>query len=69
MPKKKTQTEESWHYCHECQIERGGKVPKNGHQGITVMFGKCLKCGLDGMCLIPNADYDWPKSGKKAWFD
>lgn len=57
---------EDWRYCHECQIKRGGKVPKWGHNGITVTKGKCGIC-CEEKTLIPNNDYNWP--GKSAWID
>lgn len=66
-PKKSTK-QESWHYCHSCQIKRGAKMPEGGQMAITVMTGKCSGCKKKDT-LIPNADYDWPKQGRKAWFD
>lgn len=60
---------ESWHYCHDCQIERGGRVPKFGHMGITVTKGECRLCNKKDVTLIPNGDYDWPKEGIKAVWD
>ncbi len=60
--------EQDWHYCHACQMKRGGETPKN--QGpITVSKGKCSMCKKDKQTLIPNMDYNWPKKGQKAWFD
>jgi len=58
---------EDWHYCHECQVKRGGVFPKN-QMGITVMEGVCSGCG-EKKTLIPNNDYHWPKQGKRAWVD
>lgn len=49
-----------WHYCNDCQLKRGGKVPKFGHRGITVMMGECTICGDKEATLVPNADYIWP---------
>lgn len=67
LPKRKhTGQKEDWHYCHPCQIKRGGKVPKGGHTGITVTSGKCSMCG-NGAMLIPNADYIW--KGKPYLWD
>lgn len=67
-PKKKALKPEDWHYCHACQLKRGGVPPKRGMNGITVMGGKCSGCGLYST-LIPSSDYDWPKKGKKAAWD
>lgn len=64
---KPTKNKEDWHYCHKCQIKRGGKVPKGGHKGITVTVGKCSMCGDKGVMLIPNADYVW--KGKQYLWD
>lgn len=47
-------------YCHACQIKRGGKVPRGGHDGITVYGGVCDGCNEPGT-LVPSCDYDWPK--------
>lgn len=55
-------------HCHACQVKRGGKVPKWGHAGITVTRGKCAGCGKV-KTLVPESDYDWPRSGRKAVFD
>jgi hypothetical protein len=63
--KKKPKVKE---YCHECQLDRGGKVPSFGHIGITVHAGKCATCKRDTM-LVPSSDYDWPKIGRKAVWD
>lgn len=67
MTKKKKKEQEDWHYCHSCQIARGGTMPDPG-KAITVMGGTCSRCG-EKSTLIPNNDYDWPKKGKRAWFD
>lgn len=53
-----------WHYCHECQIKRGGKVPKN-QGGITMTSGICSLCGLK-KTLVPNDDYVW-KDKNAVW--
>lgn len=56
--------EQDWHYCHDCQLKRGGKVPKN--QGaITVCGGICSMCSEE-KTLVPNEDYIW-KGGFYAW--
>lgn len=52
--------ESDWHFCNPCQIKRGGKIPKDGHLGITVMCGTCRLCGLTKQTLVPNDDYIWP---------
>lgn len=57
----------AWHYCHPCQIKRGGVMPK-GVSSITATHGQCSMCGKM-QSLIPNDDYDWPKKGKKAVWD
>lgn len=57
-----------WHYCHKCQMARGAKLPKGGQGAITVTSGECGLCGKQAT-LVPNNDYDWPKKGRKAWFD
>ena len=59
----------SWHYCHDCQIKAGGRVPKWGHMGITVVVGDCDGCGKKDATLVPNTDYDWPKEGVGAIWD
>lgn len=60
---------EDWHYCHDCQIARGAKEPKRGLSGITITWGICSGCGKENQWLVPNADYDWPKLGLRAWGD
>ena len=58
--------QEDWHYCHTCQVARGGRLDESAC--ITVMEGKCSLCKKVAT-LIPTRDYDWPKQGRKAWFD
>lgn len=68
MTKKKKPEVEHYAYCHSCQLERGAKVPDGGQRGITVTFGLCPLCKNEDT-MIPNVDYDWPETGKKAIFD
>lgn len=66
-----SEEKDDWHYCHECQIERGGEVPKYWEDGkmiVTMTKGKCSKCGEENF-LVPNVDYDWPEKGEKAIWD
>lgn len=67
MKREKIQSEPSWNNCHECQIKRGGKVPKGGFMGITVTMGTCSICKKEKVTLIPERDYNW--KNKKAVFD
>lgn len=55
-------------YCHECQLDRGARVPGDGIVG-TVSVGTCSKCLKTSIGLVPSSDYDWPKEGKKAIWD
>jgi hypothetical protein len=55
-------------WCHKCQLKRGGKVPKRGHNGITVHAGVCGGC-KKRTTIVPSCDYDWPKKGLKAVWD
>lgn len=57
---------QDWHYCHTCQLQRGGKVPKENYAN-TVMSGKCSRCKQPDVTLCPNADYFWP--GKAFLWD
>lgn len=56
-------------FCHDCQLERGGVVPKHGHMGITISMGTCSRCLAIDTGLVPSSDYDWPAEGKKAIWD
>ncbi len=56
---------QDWHYCHECQVKRGGKAPDHGARGVTMMGGICSMC-KQKKTLIPNDDYNWPHK-KAAW--
>lgn len=56
-------------FCHECQLERGGKIPEHGHVGITISMGTCSKCLARDVGLVPSCDYDWPKKGVRAVWD
>lgn len=60
--KKKKEKEE---FCHKCQLERGGKMPK-WNNVVTMSEGICSRCKLK-TTLVPNDDYDW--SNKKVIFD
>lgn len=58
----------SWHTCSLCAYAVGGRMPPNSC-GITMTIGTCPDCGKKGTTLIPLRDFDWPKTGEKAWFD
>ena len=53
--------------CHDCQVARGGRVPKGGFKGITIALGTCGGCLKQHVGLIPTCDYNWP--GKPAVWD
>lgn len=60
--------EDTYESCYECAIALGAKVPPGDLRGITVHGGECPYCKKP-KTLIPHCDFDWPKEGKKAWFD